>query len=188
MAQALLNSLIWANIPLVEAKIPMPSFKLDIDGISVKFGVGLLSGLADLVCTGAELTGTAKTGVTGKATLTAPELFSHGDVEVAGLATITAGLTLKQPKISVTISLHVTSSGELDIKATRIKLDSTGVSAKILGIEIPNWALSVLEGAVEEAVDGPLQPLLLAEVNKAIKALLKKSNTITNGSTQEAAS
>jgi len=82
----------------------------------------------------------------------------------------------------------VTSSDKLDIKATRIKLDSTGVSAKILGVEIPEKFLTILEKAVEEAVDGQLQPLLLEEVNRAIKALLKKSNTISNGSAQEAAS
>lgn len=172
MAQALLNSLIWANVPIVDA-IPLPSFKGTAGPITFTFKEGLLSGLDKLTCTKASLKGSPDTGVIGTAQLKAPELFSSGKVHITDLGTTSAGLTLNQPELTVTIKMQMKSDGKLDVKVTNLTLDSTGVSAKIDFIEIPQAVLSALVTVIEFAVnEGPLHDFLLRKLNDALSKLL----------------
>jgi hypothetical protein len=176
MAQALLNSLLWANSKIIEA-VPTPSFEEHVGKIKVKFEDGLLTGLQGLVCIAAKLEGTPETGVTATAELTAIKLSASGDVKISKIHKITGGVTLHYPIIRMTILLRMTSSGEWKVKVANVTLESVALSAKVFGVKIPSEALSALKDALETAVDGgPLHNFLLRKLNSALKKFLKKFN------------
>jgi hypothetical protein len=161
-AEALVNSWLWANLPPMEEELKLPAVTIGI----VEFEAAALSGLGNLSCTGATVGGTPEKGVTGKLKLEASELYTHGKVGIRGLPKIDGGLTLNSPKLSATATLEMTSKG-VKIQLVDLTLDSTTVSAKVLGMEIPNWALTLLAKAVEEAINhGPVHDYLLKQINK----------------------
>jgi hypothetical protein len=161
-AEALVNSWMWANLPPMEEELKLPAVTV----MGIEFEAAALSGLGNLYCTRASVGGTAEPGVTGKLKLEASELYTHGKVGIHGLPKIDGGLTLNSPKLSAKATLQMTSNG-VKIQLVDLTLDSTTVSAKILGMEIPNWALTLLVKAVEEAINhGPVHDYLLKQINK----------------------
>ncbi|MFL6229698.1 MAG: hypothetical protein ACJ741_13075 [Pyrinomonadaceae bacterium] len=161
-AEALVNSWLWANLPPMEAELKLPAVTV----MGIEFEAATLTGLGNLHCTGVTVGGTAETGVTGKLKLEASELYTHGKVGIHGLPKIDGGLTLDSPKLSATATLKMTSKG-MEIQLADLTLNSTTVSAKVLGVEIPSWALTLLAKALEEAINhGPVHDYLLKQINK----------------------
>lgn len=162
--EALVNSWAWANLPPMEEELELPA--VTVGGIV--FEAAALSGLGNIYCNEATLSGTAETGVTGNVVLEASELYTHGKVGIPGLPEIDGGLTLNSPQLTATAVLQMTPQG-MGMRLVNLTLDSTTVSVKVGFFEFPNWALTELKNAVEEAINhGPVHDYLLYQINKRL--------------------
>jgi hypothetical protein len=146
VAVQLVNSAIGANAAAIQSAM---SWNGSVGGLTLNLSA--FSGLEELVCALASMSGQIQTGIQLELTLAAQQLLSSGTISYDS-ETVNGGVTLYWPVFSASATIQQTESGA-SIQLTSFQLTSGTVDLEADGLDIPDPILSGLMGAVEALIN-----------------------------------